>query len=176
MSIVSQGLTCALASYPFSICHLARWCLSGHPITKVHIGYFSAWGRRSSETLNTCHSQPCMRPILSSLLYCSNLCHLLLLFYSSLPLLISAFIIFSDRSGNLQTWDQPSRKSWAPRPYGEAHSLLSHLFSVTPPSAYALPPVECVEGLKQSWKVTLFDSAVSLNYVSAFISKSKYKS
>lgn len=83
-STVSQGLTCPLASYPFSICHLARQCLSGYSVTKVHIGYFSAWGRRSSETLNTCHSQPRMRPyiIITTLLLHSLSFAPALLFFS----------------------------------------------------------------------------------------------
>lgn len=59
----------------------------------------------------------------------------------------------------------PVRQIWGPadprsapedhmssRAIWRGNSLLTHMLSLTPPSAHALPPVDCVEGLKQSWQ------------------------
>lgn len=63
---------------------------------------------------------------------------------------------------------------WAARPSGQAGSPLTAL-THHPPLPTLYPQWIVLKAWNNPGKVILFDSAVSLNYVAAFISKSKYK-
>lgn len=136
----------------------------------------SIWARLMSESLNITkafHLQHCHLPslLLASPLYRFVISSSPIFFHGLLS--IPALISLSARFGNSQPGDQ------SPGPCEQQGHLekLAHPFLIHSPSPLPLPahyPQWIVlKAWNNSGKVTLFDSAVSLNYVSAFISKSK---
>lgn len=53
------------------------------------------------------------------------------------------------RPGDPRPAPEDHMSSWA---IWRGNALLTHMLSLTPPSAHTLPPADCVEGLKQSWQ------------------------
>lgn len=150
---LSQGLKCPPLSHAYCMCHLTRQCLSGYPVIKGK-NISLCYGRLNSETLNTNYSTSdtvTHKPYIIMTLHCSSLCHLLL---------SSQFLYCASHSSSYLPIRQVQRHPDL-RPVLQEHvsskaiwtgQLSSHCSRSPPPSAHTLPPVDCVESLKQSWQ------------------------
>lgn len=118
-----------------------------------HWLFLSTWARLTSKMLQT--SQSFIATYEVSIITATVL----------VQTLSSTLSYFSFSPPSQSSSYSPVRQIWRPsdpRPAPEDHvssraiwrgnSLLTHMLSLTPPSAHALPPVDCVEGLKQSWQ------------------------
>lgn len=117
-----------------------------------HWLFLSVWARLTSKMLQTSHSQPHLR---SSIILATVVVQTM---SSTMP-----YFSFSPPSQSSSY--SPVRQIWRtadPRPAPEdqvssraiwkGNSLLTHMLSLTSPSAHAVPPVDCAECLKQSWQ------------------------
>lgn len=153
-SILSQDLKRPPTSHPSSICCLARQCLSVILLSKWTLATSPYLDKTQSETLNTHHATPNMATCKPSIFITT----VSLQYLSFALVLIFPLFPFSFQLSFCQTCLDTSRPETSPlgthKPQGhlERPALPSHLLSLTPPSASALPPVDRVEDLKQSWQ------------------------
>lgn len=144
----------------------------------AHWLFLPTWARQSSTTLNTSHSPAYTathtRPHITISTLTLSRSFAPALFFSLFPISFQLLLVVR------QIWKHPVQ-----RPAFQEHvgseaiwrgSLSPCSFALfSPLSAYTFPQWIVLKAQNNPGKVTLFDSAVSLNYVSAFISISKYK-
>lgn len=94
----------------------------------------------------------CVRRLgISSQFHSSKLCHFQVYYFSSLLVFILAHTLLTDRLWSIRTHDQSSRNT---EPEPQDHLERAHFFPICsqPTPAHTFLPVDCAEGLEQSWQ------------------------